>query len=56
MNLTFEECVPANDCSINSDKGEGFLFSKTMAIRLVYKVGPVSYQMRSLHRMLTTEL
>ena len=27
-NLTFEECVAANDCSINSDEGEGFLFAK----------------------------
>ena len=27
-NLTFEECVAANDFSMNSDEWEGFVFAK----------------------------
>ena len=27
-NFTFEECVAANDCSLNSEKEEGFFFAK----------------------------
>ena len=30
LNLTFEERVAANDCSINSDKGRGSSFLKTI--------------------------
>ena len=29
-NLTFEECDAPNDCSINSDEGEGFSFAITI--------------------------
>ena len=29
-NLTFAECVAANDCSLNSDDGEGFFFAKKL--------------------------
>ena len=29
-NLTYEECDAANDCSINSDEGEGFFFVLTI--------------------------
>ena len=29
-NSTFEECDAANDCSINSDEGEGFFFVITI--------------------------
>ena len=33
-NLTFEECVAANDCSLNSDDGEGFFFAKKIQASL----------------------
>ena len=29
-NSTFKECDAANDCSINSDEGEGFFFAITI--------------------------
>ena len=33
-NLTLKECVPANDCSTNSDNGEGFFAKRILAATL----------------------